>query len=90
MFDDNLCEWCCLPILHTKIYKKGVELVSKAAINLRSDFYGDNISEQKDVRPTKLFGFEGIAKQHIINIILYKPNKYNGKDAGFIIVVSLW
>ena len=34
------------------------------------------------MRPTKLVGFEGIAKHHNVNIMLYEPKKDRGKDAG--------
>ena len=37
------------------------------------------------MRPTKLVDFEGIAKYHNVNIILYEPRKDRGKDAG-----SIW
>ena len=35
------------------------------------------------MRPTKLVEFEGIARHHNVNIILYEPKK-DGKDAGSI------
>ena len=34
--------------------------------------------------PTKLVDFEGIARHHNVNIMLYEPKKDRGKDAGFI------
>ena len=37
------------------------------------------------MRPTKLIDFEGIAKHHNINIMLYEPKKDKGKVAG-----SVW
>ena len=37
------------------------------------------------MRPTKLVDFEGIAKHHNVNIMLYEPKKDRGKDAG-----SVW
>ena len=37
------------------------------------------------MRPTKLVDFEGIARYHNVNIMLYVPKKDGGKDA-----VSLW
>ena len=37
------------------------------------------------MRPKNLVYFEGIAKHHIVNIILYEPRKGKGKDAG-----SVW
>ena len=37
------------------------------------------------MRPTRLVDFEGIAKHHNGNIMLYQPKKDKGKDAG-----SVW
>ena len=37
------------------------------------------------MRPTKLVDFEGIARHHNVNIMLYEPKKDRGKDAG-----SVW
>ena len=34
-----------------------------AALNLVCKYYGGNILEKRDVRPTRLVDFEGIAKQ---------------------------
>ena len=34
------------------------------------------------MRPTKLVDFEGIAKHHNVNIMLYEPKKGKGEDAG--------
>ena len=57
----------------------------KAALNLAREYYGDNKLKRKDVRPTKLVDFEGIARHHNVNIMLYEPKKDRGKDAG-----SIW
>ena len=40
--------------------------------------------KQKDVRPTKLVCFGGIAKHHSVNIMLFEPKEDRGEDAGFI------
>ena len=37
------------------------------------------------MRPTKLVNFEGIAKHHNVNIMLYERKEDKGKDAG-----SIW
>ena len=37
------------------------------------------------MRPTKPVDFEGIAKHHNVNIMLYEPRKDRGKDVG-----SIW
>ena len=37
------------------------------------------------MRPTKHVDFEGIARHHNVNIMLYEPKKDRGKDAG-----SVW
>ena len=35
--------------------------------------------------PTKIVDFKGIARHHIINIMLHKPKEERGKNAG-----SIW
>ena len=47
--------------------------------------YSDSKLKRNDVRPTKLVDFEGIAKHHNVNIMLYEPKKDSGKDGG-----SIW
>ena len=84
-FDDDMCVWRCLAIYKRKDIKRGTEFVTKAALNLAREYYGDNKLKRKDVRPTKLVDFEGIAKHHNVNIMLYEPKKDRGKDAG-----SIW
>ena len=37
--------------------------------------YGDNKLKKRDVRPTKLVDFEGIARHHNVNIMLCEPKK---------------
>ena len=54
-----------------------------AALNLSCEYYGDNNLKKRDVRPTKLVDFEGIARHHNVNIMLYEPKK-DGKDGGSI------
>ena len=81
-FDDNLCVWRCLAIYKRKDIKRGTEFVTKAALDLAREYYGDNKLKRKAVRPTKLVDFEGIAKHHNVNIMLYEPKKDRGKDAG--------
>ena len=46
-----------------------------AALNLVREHYGDNNLKKRDVRPTKLVDFEGIARHHNVNIMLYEPKK---------------
>ena len=41
--------------------------------------------KKRDVRPTKLVDFEGIAKHHNVNTMFYEPKKDRVKDAG-----SIW
>ena len=57
----------------------------ETTLNLACEYYGDNKLKKKNVRPTKLVDFEGIAKHHNVNIMLYEPEKDWGKDAG-----SIW
>ena len=84
-FDDNMCAWRCLAIYKPKDIKRGTEFVTKAALNLAREYYGDNKLRQKDVWAIKTDNFEGIAKHHNVNIMLYEPKKDNGKDSG-----SIW
>ena len=74
-FDDNLCVWRCLAIYKQKDIKRGTEFVTRAALNLACEYYDHNNLKKRDVRPTSLVNFEGIAKHHNVNIMLYKPKK---------------
>ena len=56
-----------------------------AALNLAREYYGGKNLKKRDVRPTKLVDFDGIAKHQNVNIMLYEPKKDRGKDAG-----SMW
>ena len=56
-----------------------------AALGLACEYYGENSLKKRDVRPTKLVDFEGIARHHNVNTLLYAPKKDRGKDAG-----SVW
>ena len=85
-FDGNLCVWRCLAIYkrHVRGEKNQVENC-RAALDLACEYYGDNNLKRKDVRPTKLVDFEGIAKHRNVNIMLYETKKDRGKDAR-----SIW
>ena len=77
-FDDNLCVWRCLAVYkrHACVEKNRVqERNCKPALNITREYYGDNKLKKRDVRPTKLVDFEGIAKHHNVNIMLYEPKK---------------
>ena len=56
-----------------------------ATLNLAREYYGDNNLKKRDMRPTKLVDFEGIARHQNVNIMLYEPNQDRGKDAR-----SIW
>ena len=84
-FDDNLCVWRCFAIYKQKDIKKGTEFVTRAALNLACEYYGDDNLKKRDVRPTRLLDFEGIVKHHNVNIMSYEPKTGKGKDAG-----SIW
>ena len=77
--------WRYIVIYKRKDIQRGTEFVTRAALNLTREYYGHNKLKQKDVRPTKLVDFEGIAKHHRVNIMLYEPKKERGKDAGSIL-----
>ena len=75
-FDDNLCVWKCLAIYKRQVHGEESQVEKrncKAALNLAREYYGDDKFKRKDVRPTKLVDFEGIAKHHNVNIMLYEP-----------------
>ena len=80
--------WGCLAIYKrlargekNQVQKRNCE----AALNLACKYYGDNNLKKRDVRPTRLVDFEGIAEHHNVNIMLYESKKNRGKDAG-----SMW
>ena len=84
-FDDNLCVWRCLAI-YKRFGRDETNQVSKrncrAALNLAREYYGNKNFKKRDVRPTKLIDFEGIARHYNVNIMLYEPKEDRGKDAG--------
>ena len=41
-FDDNLCVWRCLAIYKRKDIQKGTKFVTRTALNLAREYYGDN------------------------------------------------
>ena len=86
-FDDNLCVWRCLAIYKrhdrgetNQVQKRNCE----ATLNLACEYYSDDKSKKKDMRPTKLVDFEGIEKHRNVNTMLDEPKKDRGKDAGSI------
>ena len=87
-FDDNLYVWRCFVIYKTLAHgekSRVQERNCKAALNLVCEYYGDKNLKKKDVRSTKLVDFEGIARHHNVNIMLYELKKNRGKD-----VRSVW
>ena len=87
-FDDNLCVWRCLAIykrLSCSEKNWVQERNCRSALNLACEYYGDNKLKKRDVRPRKLVGFDGIARHHNVNIMLYEPKKDRVIDAG-----SVW
>ena len=86
-FDDNLCVSRCLAI-YKRLARGEKNWVQQkncdAALKLPCEYYGDKNLKKRDVRPTRLVDFEGIAKHHNVNM-LYEPKKDRGKNAG-----SIW
>ena len=41
-FDDNLCVWRCLAVYKRKDIQKGTKFVTRTALNLAREYYGDN------------------------------------------------
>ena len=68
--------------LHQRDVKRGSEFVTKEALKLAREYYGNNKLKRKDVRATRLEDFEGIAKHLNVNIMLYESEKESGEDAG--------
>ena len=81
-FDDNLCVWRCLAIYTRRDVKRGSEFVTREALTLAKEYYGNNKLKRKDVRATRLEDFEGITKHLNVNIMLYESEKESGGDAG--------
>ena len=84
-FDDNLCVWRCLAI-YKRLARGEKNWVQErnydAAKNLAREYYGDKNLKKRDVKPTKLVDFEGTARHHNVNIMLYEPREHRGQDAG--------
>ena len=77
-FDDNLCVWRCFAIykrLARGEKNRVQERNCNAVLNLAREYYGDNNLKKRDVRPTELVDFEGIARHRNVNIMLYEPKK---------------
>ena len=71
--------WRCL-IFKKKGSKKDVAMrTCEAALRLAREYYGNPELTKHEVRATKLIDFEGIAKHHSINIMLYEPKGSEGK-----------
>ena len=71
--------------LQAQWYKKRHWICYQSSLNLAREYNGDSKLKRKDVKPTKLVDFEGIARHHNVNIMLYELKKDRGKDAG-----SVW
>ena len=75
--NDNLCLWRCLAI-HQRIVKgkkRPEEDTNRDALKLARDFYRIPNLKREDVKPTRLVGFENIAKQFKVNIRLFELAK---------------
>ena len=82
------CLWRCLAIHkrhirgeENQVHKRNC----KAALNLAHEYYCNSKLKRKDVKPTKLVDFVGIAKDHNMNIMSYEQKRDRGKNAG-----SIW
>ena len=77
-FDDNLCVWRCLAIykrLDRGEKNRVQERNRNADLNLARKYYDDINLKKGDMRATKLVDFEGNARHHNANIVLYEPKK---------------
>ena len=59
---DNLCVWRVLRFICTVKCHRGTKFLTREALKLAREYYGNNKLKRKDVRATKLMDFEGIAK----------------------------
>jgi len=76
--DDNLCVWRCLAIYKRVEAGRTNQVEEKtcaAALELVREYYGDHSLTKDSVRATKLIDFEGTAKRHGVNIMLYEPKQ---------------
>ena len=78
-FDDNLCVSRCLAIYTRRDVERRSEFVTREALTLAREYYGNDKLKQQDVRTTRLVDFEGIAKKFSINIRVYEPKKNSEK-----------
>ena len=84
-FDDNLCVWKCLAIYKRLACDEANQVLKRncrAALNLAREYCGEKNLKKRDMKPTKLVDFEGIAKHYNVNIMLYEPKEDRRKDAG--------
>lgn len=72
-FADNLCVWRCLTIFQglARGKNRADERTCREALALAREYYKDLKLVKHAVRATKLVDFEGIAKHHEINIMLF-------------------
>ena len=76
---DNLCVWRCLAIYTRGSAKRETERITREALTLAREYYGNDKLKRQDVRATRLVDFEGIAKKFSINISVYEPKKNSEK-----------
>ena len=84
-FYDTFCVWRCLAIYKWNAIQRGTEFVTKTALSLAREYYGDKNLTKMDVMSTNLVNFEGIERHYNVNIMLYEPKKDKGKVAA-----SIW
>ena len=73
-----MCVWWCLVIYYWLAEGKTNQVekrLCKESLKLAREYYDEPALKKRDVRATKLVDFEGIAKRHNINIMLYEPTK---------------
>ena len=77
---DNLCVWRCLALYIRSNENRERERLTREALKLAREYYGNNKLKRKDVRATKLMDFEGIAEKFNVNIRVYEPKVNSDKD----------
>ena len=82
---DNLCVWRCLAIYSRGWENRETERTTREALKLAREYYENDKLARKDVRPTRLVDFEGIAKKLKINIRVYEP-KSDTKETSWMLV----
>ena len=65
-----------------KDIQRGTEFVTRTALNLAREYYGNSKLKRKDVRPPKRVDFESIGKHHNVNIMFFELKRTGERIKG--------